>query len=80
MNTYDMIQNGGKEIGRQQERSIHEEILAQERQRADEERQRLDNTIRYLSWELNMSPMDISVIVNKELAYSELMLASGAKE
>jgi hypothetical protein len=93
MSTYDMIQNGGIEIGRQQERSLYESILAkerqlaveatklavEERQLAVEERQRLDNTIRYLSQKFSLSPLDISVIVNKDVAYIEMLLALGAE-
>jgi len=89
-----MIQNKGIQIGREKERGIYEEILAKERQRAEEEhqrakeehqraeeeRQRLDNTILYLSHELKMSPLDISVIVNKDVTYIDELLASGGEE
>jgi len=94
MSTYEMIQNKGIQIGMERERGIYEEILAkerqraeeehqraeEERQRAEEERQRVDNTIFYFSRELNMSPLDISLIVNKEIAYIDALLASGGEE
>lgn len=87
MSTYEMIQNKGIQIGMERERGVYEEILAKERQRAEEEhqraeeeRQRLDNTIFYFSRELNMSPLDISLIVNKEVAYIDGLLASAGEE
>jgi predicted transposase/invertase (TIGR01784 family) len=101
MSTYEMIQNKGIQIGMEKERGIYEEILAkerqraeeehqraeeerqraeEERQRAEEERRRVDNTIFYFSRELNMLPLDISLIVNKEVAYIDALLASGGEE
>lgn len=87
MSTYEMIQNKGIQIGREKERGIYEEIVARERQRAEEERQkaeeerqRLNNTILYFNRELNMSSLDISVIVNKDVEYIDELLALDDEE
>ena len=47
-----------------------------ERQKAEEERLRLDNTIRYLHEIVKMSAAEIATIVDKEIVYIEELLAS----
>lgn len=48
----------------------------EERQKAEEERFRLDNTIRYLHETVKISAAEIATIVDKEIVYIEELLAS----
>jgi hypothetical protein len=49
-------------------------------QREQEERLRLDNTIRYLYEKVNMTISDIAEVVNKDMAYIEELLAQNPND
>lgn len=79
MSTYDMILAEGMEIATERERGIYEEILAKEHQRAEEERQRIDNAIIYLHQTDQKQPTEIAMIIGKNVEYVEELIA-GMKE
>jgi hypothetical protein len=57
-------------LAKERQLAVEAAKLAEEEatKRESEERQRLDNTMRYLSQKFSLSPLDVSVIVNKDVA------------
>ena len=82
MSTYDMILAEGIEIGIEREREIYAEIVAKERQRAEEERlkaeeerHRTDKAILYLYQTDQKQPAEIAMIIGIDQAYVEALIS-----